>query len=259
MNIENQSDIVILEDLCQSKRGGHSLSLIDLLEVQTLDLELSAWLISHVSQGASYIIGAGPGGVGKTTTMRALLSVVPDDRPFGIALPGQITGTFHSPHCIISHELSNHRPPGYLWGNDLREFFNLSELEHMLVGNMHVDDIDQAYDQICQQNGVPESQFCSINLFVFLRVEGEDSSSRRINNPTAKRLITKIFYSDGSSPHQLVYSEDKGLLANAYQAQDDVTDYRKFIEKAYQESERTVVGLRKYFLNWVSTSHIRSE
>ena len=93
MNIENQSDIVILEDLCQSKRGGHSLSLIDLLEGQTLDLELSAWLISHVSQGASYIIGAGPGGVGKTTTMRALLSVIPDDRPFGIALPGEVYNT----------------------------------------------------------------------------------------------------------------------------------------------------------------------
>ena len=69
MQTENQSDIAILEDLCRSKQGGHSLSLMDLLEGQTLDLELSAWLISHVSQGASYIIGAGPGGVGKTTTV----------------------------------------------------------------------------------------------------------------------------------------------------------------------------------------------
>ena len=51
-------------------------SLIDLIDVQTVDLELAAFFASHIWRGASYITGSGPGGIGKTTTMHALLSFV---------------------------------------------------------------------------------------------------------------------------------------------------------------------------------------
>ena len=43
-------------------------SLIDLIDVQTVDLELASFLASHVWRGASYITGSGPSGIGKTTT-----------------------------------------------------------------------------------------------------------------------------------------------------------------------------------------------
>ena len=248
--MQHQIDSDILADLCRSKGGDRPLSLIDLIERNTFDPELAAWLMFHVSQGASYIIGAGPGGVGKTTTMRALLSVVPGNRPFGIALPGKISDAFSSPHCVISHELSNHRPPGYLWGVDLCDFFALSENGHILVGNMHIDNLEQAHDQICHQNDVPESQFRAINLFIFLRVEGEDSSVRRINNPTARRFITQLFYSDGTSPHQLVYTDETGLSANASRNMADEERCREFLQTAYTESERTIEGLRHCFLDW---------
>jgi len=42
-------------------------SLVDLIKLDTVNLELAAWLMSHVSQGASFIVGSGPGGIGKTT------------------------------------------------------------------------------------------------------------------------------------------------------------------------------------------------
>ena len=62
-------------------------SLIDLIDVQTVDLELAAFLIFHIWRGASYITGSGPGGIGKTTTMHALLSFIEADLPFITALP----------------------------------------------------------------------------------------------------------------------------------------------------------------------------
>jgi DNA polymerase III delta prime subunit len=244
----NENDAQILTELSRSRSGERPISLLALIERGTFDLELAAWLMSHVSQGASYIIGAGPGGVGKTTTMRALLSVVPGNRPFGIALPGKIADTFPSPHCVISHELSDHRPPGYLWGQDLCEFFALSEQGHTLVGNMHVDDLDEAHAQICESNGVPESQFRAVNLFAFVRVEGEDHSVGRINNPTAHRFINEIFYSDGTAPHKRVFTCDTGLSAGAPRDAAHAARCRAFLDEALAGTSRTIEEIRRLFL-----------
>ncbi|MCZ6679510.1 MAG: hypothetical protein O7E52_19950 [Candidatus Poribacteria bacterium] len=246
----NENDTAVLTELSRSRRGDRPLSLLDLIERGTFSLELAAWLMSHVSQGASYIIGAGPGGVGKTTTMRALLSIVPGGRPFGIALPGQIADTYASPHCVVSHELSDHRPPGYLWGQDLCEFFALSEQGHTLVGNMHVDDLDEAHGQICDSNGVPESQFRAINLFAFVRVEGEDPSVGRINNPTARRFINELFYSDGTDAHESVFTCDTGLSANAPRDAAYEAHCRTFLEEALVSTSRTIEETRRLFLAW---------
>ena len=78
-------------------------SLIDLIEVQTVDLELAAFLASHVWRGASYITGSGPGGIGKTTTMHALLSFVGADLPFVTALPGEVSSVGTTKSCVISN------------------------------------------------------------------------------------------------------------------------------------------------------------
>lgn len=246
----NKSDIRILNELSRSRHGDCSLSLSDLIDRGPFDLELAAWLMSHVSRGSSFIIGAGPGGVGKTTTMRSLLSLVPSNLPFGIALPEKITGAYTFPHCVISHELSDHRPPGYLWGQDLREFFNLSEQGHMLVGNMHVDDLDEAHAQICESNSVPPVQFRAIHLFIFLRVEGEDLSARRINNPSARRVINEISYSNGVEAHELVYTYDKGLSDNTPRDVDYEASCRVFLKDTLANMSLTIEETRNRFLDW---------
>ena len=253
----NRNNMRILNELSHSRDGESPLSFSDLIDRGTFDLELAAWLMSHVSRGASFIVGAGPGGVGKTTTMRSLLSLAPSKLPFGIALPEKIANTYTFPHCIISHELSDHRPPGYLWGQDLREFFNLSEQGHMLVGNMHVDDLDEAHGQICESNDVPLIQFRSINLFIFLRVEGEDRSTRRINNPSARRITNEIYYSDGVETHKLVYTCDKGLLENTLRDLDYETSCRAFLKDTLANLPLTIEETRHRFLDWEET-HNRS-
>ncbi|PIQ44878.1 MAG: hypothetical protein COW04_10645, partial [Deltaproteobacteria bacterium CG12_big_fil_rev_8_21_14_0_65_43_10] len=63
-------------------RGERPLSVLDLIERETFDLELAAWLMSRVARGASFIVGANPGGVGKSTIMRALLGLAPGGLPF---------------------------------------------------------------------------------------------------------------------------------------------------------------------------------
>ena len=53
------------------------LSVVDLLEAGTLTEPQAAWLLARILQGSSWLVGARPGGAGKTTVMAALLAMVP--------------------------------------------------------------------------------------------------------------------------------------------------------------------------------------
>jgi hypothetical protein len=238
---------LILKKLGGPGQNGGPSSLPDLIALGTLDLKLAAWLVSHVSRGASLIVGAEPGGVGKTTTLRALLSFAPGDRPFALALPGKINDMNGAARCIISHEISDHDCPDYLWGRDLREFFALSRQGQMLAGTMHADDLDEARDQICRSNGVPEAQFRAINLFVFVAIEEAATSSRRV--------IRKVFYSDGAAAHKSVFACDKGLSARAPRDANCEALCRAFLEEAIGSRRSTAEETRRLFLAWEKRRH----
>ncbi len=237
-----KNDAMILKELGSLGRKGDPSSLPDLIELGTLDLDLAAWLVSHVSRGASLIVGAGPGGVGKTTTLRALLSFAPGNRPFALALPGKIGDLNGAARCIISHEISDHGCPDYLWGRDLQEFFALSKQGQMLAGTMHADDLEEARDQICGSNSVPEAQFRAINLFVFVVIEDTATSSRRV--------VRKVFYSDGDSEHKSVFTCDKGLSARAPRDSAYEALCRKFLKETLGNRPRTAEETRRVFLAW---------
>ena len=63
-----------------NQRGGRMLSVIDLLEAGTLDRTKAAWLLARILSGASFLVGARPGGAGKTAVMGALLTMLPAGR-----------------------------------------------------------------------------------------------------------------------------------------------------------------------------------
>ena len=245
-----RNDAIILRELGGPGQKGGPSSLPDLIGLGTLDLELAAWLVSHVSRGASFIVGAVPEGMGKTTTMQALLSFAPGDRRFAIALPGKINDCNGAARCVISHELSDHDSPLYLWGRDLREFFALSQQGQMLAGTMHADDLDEARAQISGSNRVPEARFRAINLFVFVGIEGAASSSRRSGGSHSRRVVREVFYSDGAAAHESVFACDKGLSARAPRVAICEALCRTFLEEALGGRPRTVEETRRIFLAW---------
>ena len=55
------------------------LSIVDLVEAGTLTRDLAAYALAAIGGGASFMVGALPGGAGKTTVMGALLNLVPRD------------------------------------------------------------------------------------------------------------------------------------------------------------------------------------
>ena len=225
-------------------------SLVDLIELDTVGIELAAWLMSHISRGASLIVGSGPGGIGKTTTMRALLGFAPGSRPFVIALPEKISGINSVPSCVISHEVSEHRVPTYLWDQDLRDFFALSQQGHMLVSNMHANHIDEVHSQIVVTNGVPEDQFRAVNLFVFIWIEGGDPSVGRIKDSSSRRFISEVFYSDGTAKHESIFTPERGLSAQAPSDAAYEKLCRTFLEEGLNGLSPDIQEVRNRFLEW---------
>ncbi len=241
-------DAEFLKNLGNPKREERARSLLDLIEMRVFDLDLAAWFVSLVSQGASFITGSGPGGVGKSTTMKSLMSFVPKHLPFALALPGEIVPLGNIPRCVMSNELSDHPPPTYLWDQNLRDFFALSEKGCVLVGNVHADDLDEVHEQIVTTCRVPQSQFRAMNLLVFICLEGGNPPGGRVRDTTTRRVINKVFYSDGQSAHQSVFSPEKGLLPNAPRHIEREKKCRAFLESALKSPTRTLEDVRREFL-----------
>ncbi|MBI2505285.1 MAG: hypothetical protein HYW07_18885 [Candidatus Latescibacteria bacterium] len=246
METRNPADLPT--DLLDPKSKTPPRSLLDLIELKVFDLELAAWLVARVARGASFIVGSGPGGVGKTTTMRALLAFAPSDRPFAVALPGKVAQVDGRCSCVVSHELSDHPPPTYLWGQNLRDFFALSQQGHMLVGNVHADDLEETRTQVCVTNGVPEEQFRAVKLFAFVRVEGVAPGTGRVNDPVSRRFINEVYLSDGRAAHQVVFTHEGGLAARAPRDVAHEQRCRRFLEETLAGTVRDINEVRRLFL-----------
>ena len=184
-----------------NQRGGRMLSIVDLIEAGTLSRELAAYAFAAIRRGASFLVGALPGGAGKTTVMGALLNFVPR----GVALApadglDAIAAGMQAPaprRCYICHEIGSGPYYAYLWDEELRAYFGLAAAGHMLATNLHADTYREAHAQICTDNGVPESALRRMNLMFFLSV-------RRSGVRVARRSEA-VWESDGTSAHRQVF------------------------------------------------------
>ncbi|MEM2885051.1 MAG: hypothetical protein QXF24_03060 [Thermoproteota archaeon] len=129
---------------------GRVLSLVDLIKLGTMPLNLAAYLMSEIRDGASVLVGARAGRAGKTTLMGALLGVIPSsDRIVVIEHAGMMKGlkrgTRRSPKTYVVHEISNHGPRHgpYLWGPAAVDATRLVGPYTRLVSSLHADTIKE--------------------------------------------------------------------------------------------------------------------
>lgn len=236
-----------------NQRGGRMLSILDLLDAGTLDLDLAAFLMARIARGASFMVGARPGGAGKTTVMCALLNLVPRDVALVAATAETVRAAGNSPpasppRCYVCHEIGAGPYFAYLWGRDLRAYCALSEQGHLLATNLHADDLDETHAQVCVENGVLEGHFNAFDLLVYVRVSGGWRSSRR--------WIEKVYASDGVSRHQLVFDTKKGLNINAVPGRSDpaqVKHCRAFLARLAQTNLRSIEAVRKEVVEFLAS------
>jgi hypothetical protein len=183
------------------------LSVFDLLEAETLPLDLAAYLMAHLTGGASFLVGAVPGGAGKTTVMCALLNLVPADVELVAATPEAVSRAAHTTagrrRCFICHEIGRGSYFAYLWGEPLRCYCRLGDSGHLLATNLHADGIDETRDQICVQNAVPPTHFKHFDLLLYLRVDGDMWH--------ASRRISRVYDLAGGNEHRLVYDLERNV------------------------------------------------
>ncbi len=197
-------------DRC-NQRGGRMLSLVDLLDAGTVDRDLAAYLVAAMRAGASFMVGALPGGAGKTTVMGALLNLLPDDVELapadGLAA---VEAGIRSPdprRCYICHEIGDGPYYAYLWGEELRRYFALAGVGHLLATNLHADTYEEARDQVCRTNGVAADAFARVNVLVFLEV-------LRTSGGWVRRVST-CWENDGVGAHWPVYGIDGATPAGS--------------------------------------------
>jgi hypothetical protein len=191
-----------------NQRGGRMWSAIDLLLANTLTPDLAAYLLAAIRSGASFMVGAQPGGAGKTTVMGALLNFVPANvvlRPAdGLVTieEGRKPGVRRG--CYICHEIGQGEYYGYLWDEPLRAYFELPNYGHMLATNLHADTLEAARHQVCAENGVAAAAFNKMNLLLFLQVHGGEDGRREMG---------EVWESHGLSPHQVIYRAGRLFMA----------------------------------------------
>jgi hypothetical protein len=184
-----------------NQRGGRMLSVVDLLEAETLTVELAAYALAAIRNGASFLVGAVPGGAGKTTVMGALLNFVPRDVELVAAdSMASIRGASSDRKCYICHEIGSGPYYAYLWGEPLRAYFELPNAGHMLATNLHADTYSQAHHQICRQNGVAEESLRQLQVMFFMRVARKQLGMHR--------WISEVWESDGHKTHKQIFGQN---------------------------------------------------
>jgi hypothetical protein len=229
-------------DRC-NQRGGRMLSVVDLIDAETLTPELAAYSLAAIRGGASFLVGALPGGAGKTTVMGALLNFVP---PRTQLLPadgmGAIRRGLGAPQpqcCYICHEIGRGSYYAYLWGGELRAYFDLPAAGHMLATNLHADTYEQARAQICDDNDVPAPALRGMSLMYFLSV--------RRSSFRARRRIVAVWESDGAGPHRQVFAANDSSPAvesSALVSAEDITNARQTIDALLATGARTIEEVR---------------
>ena len=198
------------------------LSLIDLLDAQSLGLTQAAWLVQQIEQGSSWLVGAKPGGAGKTTIMGALLCMLPDAPCIRLAAPGTGWKKSKPGECIVAYEISPGHYEAYIWGRELTEFTRLGQAGCRIVSNLHADTLEQARAQIVGQNGAAEQALAAFDIFLPI---------------AANRKIENIFYSDGGRWREF----DGRLLSRGEQI-------AAFLRDCQQKGIRRIEEVRRVWL-----------
>jgi hypothetical protein len=227
-----------------NQRGGRFLSIIDLLDAGTVDLACAAYLGAAILDGTSFLVGALPGGAGKTTVMGALLNFVPPAVKLVAASEGVPAG-FLEPgrprHCLVCHEIGRGPYFAYLWGHDVQDFFRLPAAGHMAATNLHADDVDQAREIIVGGCGVPGTDFAVWPLFLFLTQEGDGWSGVRRRIGTA-----------WEGPERLVYRHIDGAWEQVAEPRLGTPEHRAGVTELLEElraaGKRRIADVREAVL-----------
>jgi hypothetical protein len=224
------------------------LSLLDLIDAETVDLPLASYLAATMRSGASLLVGARPGGAGKTAAMCALLNFLPDRtviRPVdsrAALADGQRAGSDQV--CFLAHEISNAPYYAYVWGNEARAFFGLVDQGHIIASNLHADTLEETRNQLCRENAIPRAHLDAVTLKVYLQIE-------RKRGWAIRRWVSRVYESDGRGDRLLWKGDKKGVFtrqgppSSAIVSPAQEHKYTQFLTALLRQDVRRIDDVRR--------------
>jgi hypothetical protein len=207
------------------------LSLVDLIEAGTVDLPLAAYLAAAMRSGASLLVGARPGGAGKTAVMCALLNFLPNHTVIR-AVDSRMVLTQGQQDdkpgrtCYLAHEISSASYYAYVWGNEARTLFGLASDGHIIASNLHADTLEETHDQLCRENDVARAHLDAVTIKVFLQV-------KRTIGWSMRRRVSCVYESDGREDRMLWAGKKGGAFAR-HNSRESVVVARELEEEYAQ-------------------------
>ena len=214
-----------------NQRGGRMLSLVDLIEAKSCSVGQAAWLAGRVRAGDSWLVGARPGGAGKTTVMGALLVLLREDETVQVTRPGVSWDRSGPDHCLVAYEISPGRYDGYIWGGDVRRLAECAASGTRVVSNLHADSVAEARSQIVDDCGAREEHFQSLDLFIPIVFSGGWGRVRR--------EIKSVWRTENGSWQEVRPEEQEA---------DAPGDLMAFLERCRRENVCTVDAVRERWL-----------
>ncbi len=155
-----------------------SLTLANLVANRTLSPEMAATVAAAAEARLSMLFVAIPRWAGKSTLMQAALQHVPADTPLhhlsaavepDLGIPAAGDGGY-----LVVSEVSPAGFAEYLWDADVRRVFAALGRGFSLATALHAGGVDEAFDVLTRENGVPAEQAARIDLVVYIRSIGDD-------------------------------------------------------------------------------------
>jgi hypothetical protein len=157
--------------------------------------------------GASLLVGARPGGAGKTTVMCALLNFLPDRTAIrAVESPTVLSAAERDPDpggtCYLAHEIGSGPYYAYVWGREAQAFFRLVSQGHIIACNLHADTLAETQAQLCRENPVDPAHLAAVTLKVYIEVS-------RGTGFFMRRRVNAVYESDGTGD-RLVWALEEG-------------------------------------------------
>ena len=230
-----------------NQRGRRMLSLVDLIDAGTVDLPLAAYLAATMRSGASLLVGARPGGAGKTAVMCALLNFLPDHTAIQpIASPSVLAAAQRDANpgdtCYLAHEIGAGSWYAYVWGAQARAFFALTTQGHIVASNLHADTPQETRDQLCRENRVAEAHLDAVALKVYLRMA-------RSQGWSVRRWVSHVYESDGTGDRMLWMGDGKGTHArqanSTIVSPEQESEYAELLTALRRQNARRIKDVRQ--------------
>jgi hypothetical protein len=218
------------------------LSVVDLLEAGTLTVDQTAWLLNTVLQGSSWLVGAKPGGAGKTTVMSALLAMAPKGAQVWLTNRGSGWQERESGDYIVSYELSPGFYDAYIWGQDVVRMTALGSTGCRIVSNLHADTLEQARTQIVTECGATEKGFRAFQIFIPLVLKG----SRFDSTPVVRRID---YVRDGTW-QQLRQGDLDKATAESSVGSSAIIKIVEFLSDCSSRNIRQIEDVREEWIEW---------